>query len=140
MKAFIDINVLLDVLAQREPFYADAARLWSLAERGRITGFISVISFNNVYYVVRRAAGKGKAEAALTLIRDVFTAVDLTGQILGQAIDAGFGDFEDAIQFHSALHVEACCLVTRNPHHFPLDSVPILSPNEFLVTLDPSPK
>ncbi len=132
MTAFIDTNVLLDVLARREPFYAAAARLWSLAERGSITGFVSVISFNNIYYIVRKAEGKERAEGALTLIREVFTAVDLTGQILGQAIDADFDDFEDAVQFHSAVHVEASCLVTRNPDHCPFGSVPILSPNEFL--------
>ena len=137
IKAFIDTNVLLDVLARREPFYADAARLWSLCERGRVTGCVSVISFNNIYYVVRKAESKDRAEEALTLIRDVFTAVDLSAQVLGQAIDAGFDDFEDAIQFHSAVHAEASCLVTRNPDHFPFGSVPILSPREFLAVHDP---
>ena len=103
----MDTNVLLDVLAKRESNYADAARIWSLAERGKIEALISVISFNNIYYIVRRASNRKRAEQALQLMRNVFTAVPLSCQILGQAIDAGFDDFEDAIQFHSAVHADA---------------------------------
>jgi len=135
VKAFIDTNVLLDVLAQREPFYADAARIWALAERGLITGYISVISFNNIYYIVHKAGGKAKAEEALVRLRDVFTAVELTVQLLNQAIDARLADFEDAIQFHSAIRAQAICLVSRNPGDFPSDSIPVLSPASFLATM-----
>jgi predicted nucleic acid-binding protein len=49
MDVFLDMNVLIDVLAKREPFYVDSARIWTLAEQGRIKGFVSVISFNNIY-------------------------------------------------------------------------------------------
>lgn len=30
IKIFVDTNVMVDLLARREPFYADAARLFSL--------------------------------------------------------------------------------------------------------------
>ena len=135
MKVFVDTNVLLDVLAKREPFYQDAARIWSLAERGRIEGLVSAISFNNVYYVVRRASGRKSAEKALQLMRNVFVAVPLSVQILSQAIDGGLADFEDAIQFHSAIHAEADCLVTRDADHFPATDLPILPPAAFPAAL-----
>jgi len=134
MKAFVDTNVLLDVLAKREPFYADAARIWSLAERGQIEAQVSVISFNNIYYVIRRAADRKAADQALHLIRNVFTAVPLNTQVLSQAIDAGFSDFEDAIQFHSAVYADADCLITRDADHFPAGIFPVLSPAEFLAS------
>jgi predicted nucleic acid-binding protein len=135
MKVFIDTNVLLDVLARREPFYSDAARIWSLAERGRIEGLISVISFNNIYYVVRRASNRKSAERSLHLLRGVFTPISLSVQILNQAIDARSHDFEDAIQFHSAIHAEADCLITREADHFPTTDLPVLSPTAFLASL-----
>ena len=134
MKVFVDTNVLLDVLAKREPFYEDAARIWSLAERGRIEAQISVISFNNVYYVVRRGADRQAAEKALRLMRNVFMPVPLNAQVLSQAIDAGFSDFEDAIQFHSAVYAEAGCLITRDADHFPATAFPVLSPAEFFAS------
>ena len=134
MKVFVDTNVLLDVLASRDPFYTDAARIWSLAERGRIEGQVSVISFNNIYYVIRRAANRNAAEKALRLMRNVFTAVPLNAQVLSQAIDAGFSDFEDAIQFHSAVYASADCLITRDADHFPATAFPVLSPAQFLAS------
>jgi predicted nucleic acid-binding protein len=134
MKVFVDTNVLLDVLAKRKPFYSDAARIWSLAERGKIDAQISVISFNNVYYVVRRAANRQTAEEALLLMRNVFTAIPLDAKVLSQAIDAGFSDFEDAIQFHSAVFSSAEYLITRDAAHFPVTALPVLSPAQFLAS------
>jgi predicted nucleic acid-binding protein len=137
MRVFVDTNVLLDVLARREPFYADAARIWSLAERGKIEALISAISYNNTYYVVRRASNRRSAEKGLRLIRNVFTPVPLTIQVLNQAMDAGFEDIEDALQFYSALHAEADCLITRDADHFPSEDLPVLAPAAFLASLNP---
>jgi predicted nucleic acid-binding protein len=138
MRAFVDTNVLLDVLANRKPFYANSARIWTLAETGKIEALISVISFNNVYYVVRRASNRKSAEQALQLMRNVFVAVPLSVQILNQAIDAGFRDFEDAIQFHSAVHAKATCLITCDTDHFPAADIPIITPAGFLASLAPA--
>ncbi len=134
MKVFVDTNVLLDVLARREPFYGDSARLWSLAERGRIEALVSVISFNNVYYIVRKAETRKTAERSLRLLRSVFKPVPLDAQILNQAIDSDFADFEDAIHFHSAIHAEADCLVTRETKDYPTTDLSVLTPAEFLAS------
>ncbi len=135
MKVFVDTNVLLDVLAKREPYFTDAARIWSLAERAKLEAQVSVISFNNVYYVLRKVASRQVAEKALRLMRSVFTPVPLGAQVLSQAIDAGFRDFEDALQFYSALHADASCLITRDADDFPATALPVLSPAEFLSSL-----
>ena len=50
LRLFLDTNILLDVLLRREPFYRSAARVWTLAETGAHEGFVSAISFNNVFY------------------------------------------------------------------------------------------
>jgi predicted nucleic acid-binding protein len=55
MKVFFDTNVLIDVLAERDPFYRDSAILWTMAEQGRITGFVSVLSFTNITWCVGSA-------------------------------------------------------------------------------------
>ena len=132
MRVFVDTNVLLDVFAQREPFCADAMRIWTLAESGRIEASVSALSFSNCYYLVRKHSGRGNAEKAIRLLRDTFTPVDLTAQVLNQAIDAELNDFEDAIQFYSAMRARAACIITRNPDHFPRSHVGVFSPAEFL--------
>jgi predicted nucleic acid-binding protein len=125
-------NVLIDVLARREPFYADSAQVWTLAEQGRVTGFISVISFNNIYYVVRRLRTRVVADRMMVLLRDTFTPVALDKQILDQAIDGGFKDREDAIQYFSAIRAGVDCLVSRDARAFPKADLPIMTPHELL--------
>jgi predicted nucleic acid-binding protein len=132
MKLFLDTNVLLDVLARREPHSFAASRVWSRVEAQAMEGYISAVSFNNAHYVLRRASGPRPAHEALKLLRDVFTLVPLDEQILHRAIDSDFSDFEDAIQFFSALRAGADCLLTRNVRHFPAEPVSILTPDEFL--------
>jgi len=132
MKVFVDTNVLLDVLAHREPFYSASARIWSLAERGEVGAYISAISFNNVYYIVRKAEDKATAERAMRLLRDVFDSVAPDGKVINQAIDSAFCDFEDAVQFHSAIRAKAQFLITRNPGDFPRSKLSVVTPEEFL--------
>ena len=132
MNIFIGTNVLLDVLAKREPHYMAAAQLWTFSETGKHHGHISVISFNNIFYIVRKLSGRRAAQQALAILRDVFEPVTLDSQVLNQAISAGFADFEDAIQYHSALRADAKCLITRNVGHFPKSAIPVMTPVEFL--------
>jgi len=132
MNVFIDTNVLMDVLLERRPFVAESRKVWFLAERGKIAGLVSALSFPNIYYVVRKMLGGNKAASMMTLLRDTFTAVPLDEQILNQAIDAKFSDFEDAIQYYSALRADAECLLTRNVDHFPDSGLRVISPEEFL--------
>jgi predicted nucleic acid-binding protein len=129
---FVDTNVLLDVLARREPFYADSAQVWTLAESGRVTGFASALSLPNLFYLLRRAKGQAAARTAMALLRDIFQLVPLDVQITNQAIDAKISDFEDAIQLFSALRSGANVLVTRNPAHFPGGEIAVQTPAEFL--------
>lgn len=132
MKAFIDTNVLMDILFERKPFFDDAARIGTLAESGRLKAFASVISFNNCWYLMRKHAGRQAADKAVRYLRDVFAPVEFTAQVLNQAIDADFEDFEDAIQFHSAMRSGATSIITRNADHFPRQPLSILSPPAFL--------
>jgi predicted nucleic acid-binding protein len=128
----VDTNVLLDVLARREPFFTDSAKVWTLAETGQVTGFVSALSLPNLFYLIRRMQGPREARKALIGLRDIFSLVPLDVQITHQAIDAGISDFEDAIQFFSAIRADSAVLITRNPKHFPKDKVVVQTPGEFL--------
>jgi predicted nucleic acid-binding protein len=134
MKVLLDTNILLDVLAQREPFYADSARVWTLAETGKIAGFVSTLSLPNLFYLLRRGKGQKPARKTMSLLRDIFGLVPLDDQIIHQAIDSDMEDFEDAIQFYSAIRAGAAILVTRNPGDFHGEGVAIQTPTEFLAT------
>jgi len=134
MRLFVDTKVLLDVFGRREPFYEDSARIWTLAETGEVVGFVSAMSFPNIFYILRRAEGYRAARKAMGLIRDAFSLVPFDSQITNQAIDSDIKDFEDAIQFFSALRCAADVLITRNPKDFPDGDVAVQTPAQFLAT------
>ncbi len=132
MKAFVDTNVLMDVLTERQPFYDDAFAIWSLAEHRRILGIVSAISFNNLYYLIEKTASARKARRAMQMLRDTFSLAPLDEQTVTQTIDSDTRDFEDAIQFFSALRTDADALISRNPKHFPPGDIAVQTPREFL--------
>jgi predicted nucleic acid-binding protein len=131
---FVDINVLLDVLAQREPFYADAAGLWTLAESGQVSGCVSTMCLPILFYLLRRAKGAKGARKAISNLRDIFSLVPFDVQVTNQAIDADIQDFEDAVQFFCALRAGATTLIARNPKDFPTGDIAVQTPSEFLAT------
>lgn len=132
----IDTNVLLDVLTKRDRFYVSAAAIWSAAETGPISGAISAISFNNTYYIMRKYGGESAARKAVAALRGIFTVVPLDARIINLAIDSDLGDFEDAIQLHSAVRVGARYLVTRNPADFATEVLSVVCPDEYLAILE----
>jgi len=129
---FVDTNILLDVFAKRQPHYSKGMAVWSLVETSEVKGFVSAISYNNVYYVLNNAKNAEVARKAMVIIRDLFTTVPLDEKIINMSIDSDFADFEDAIQYFSAVRCDADCIITRNKKDFKLSDVPVLSPEEFL--------
>jgi predicted nucleic acid-binding protein len=133
MRILVDTNVLLDVLLARPPWATDAARVWYLAET-TLTGYVSVLSYANAYYVIRRAADRETADKALRLLRATFHLVAFDQGMLDQSLASDFPDFEDAVQYVCARKARVECILTRDAGHFASSAIPVLSPDQFLAT------
>lgn len=68
MRVLIDTNVVLDFLQEREPFVENAARLFERIDAGEIEGFIAATTITNIYYIVRRVAGRVVAQDAIAQV------------------------------------------------------------------------
>jgi predicted nucleic acid-binding protein len=132
MKIFIDTNVLLDVLLNRKDVAEESSCIWALCEKDTVKGYISAISFNNAHYVICKVHSRKKADQAMRTMLDSFNVVPLDDKILNRATDADFNDFEDSIQFFSALHCDADYIISRNIKDFPKEDIPVLEPKDFL--------
>jgi hypothetical protein len=132
MRLLVDTNILLDVLMMRQPLCIASAQVWTACETGGHHGGVSVISFSNCFYILRKHADRETAQRTLGLLQTVFTPVPLDAQLLALALAAGFADFEDAVQYHSATRFNADFLITRNITHFPKGPMRVLTPEEFL--------
>ena len=129
---FADTDIILDVLARREPFYPAAARLFSLAEKGDIQICVSSLAYANIYYIMRKARSSTIAVTTLKKLSRLVTILPVDEETVTLALDAGFPDFEDAIQYHAALKRGVACLVTRNGKHYKRSAIPICTAEEFL--------
>jgi predicted nucleic acid-binding protein len=131
--AFLDTNMILDHLADRQPFAEYAHRIFALAETGRLTISVSSLSICNLHYLLRKLVGN---EQALTLLRNLTQLTRITtvghSEIIS-ALGAGFKDFEDAVQTYSAEAGKShSAIVTRNKNDFVAGNIPIMTPEEFL--------
>lgn len=89
-----------------------------------------------MYYLLRRVVGNSKATTGLKAIRSVFTLVPLDQQLVDQALEGRFADFEDGIQACAALRANADCLVTRDPRGFKYSAVTVMTPEALIAVLD----
>jgi predicted nucleic acid-binding protein len=116
--AFVDTDIVLDLLARREPFYDAAARLFSLAETGIISLSVSSLTFANLYYILRKQVSARHAHDVLVSFKQLVTVLPVDDAVIEQALKAGFTDFEDAIQYVAALNAGCSALLTRNGRHY----------------------
>jgi predicted nucleic acid-binding protein len=131
MRVLLDTNILLDVLQERHPYHAAAARVWKLVEEKAIEGVVSAISFNNIFYIARKQSGRDKAMEAVRYVRRIFGITPLDAAVIDFALETNAPDFEDAIQVGSAKMVQADYVVTRNS----ADCVPTVTAEELLALL-----
>lgn len=131
-RPFIDLNILLDVLAQREPYAIASSQVWSVAETGQVHAMVSADSFSTLYYLLRRYSDAKTAKRGLSLVLDVFHVIALDEKMIRQSLQSTVKDFEDAVQYLCALHGPADCLVTRDIRHYRKAEIPVMKPEEFL--------
>ena len=132
MKIFLDTNVILDVLTKREPFYIDSSKVLTLVNEKIISGYISAITINNIYYILRKLKDKKTAKTFIIETLESFEIIALTKDILSQANKISIDDYEDGIQFFSALNCGCDFLITRNDKDYPKLGIKIMAPGEFI--------
>lgn len=134
---FMDTNVVIDFLADRQPFSLHAARLLELSINGKVSIYISAVSYNNIYYVLRQSLTNNATIKLLEELCEMTEITDVTKAIIKQSLKTDFKDYEDAIQYYCALSIsEIDFIVTRNTKDFKKSTLPVLTPAEAMVALD----
>jgi predicted nucleic acid-binding protein len=132
VRVFFDINVVLDLLLDREPFVKHSAFLISEVERGNITGILSATSITTIYYLVSKVLSKKRAKKTIDILLSLFEIAPVNRTVLETARDLNYKDFEDTVIYACALHSKANVLVTRNIKDFKSKEIPVLEPEDLL--------
>jgi len=133
---FLDSDVLIDVFANRGPFYENSAAILQLAETGKCLAFTSPLVIANVHYVLQRFSNKVVAGSAIRKIRTFVGVVDMNQRIVDRALNSDLPDFEDALQIYSAENAVMDLIVTRNSDHYKTSSISAMSPVEAMAVLN----
>ena len=132
MRLLLDTNVILDVVARRNPWWEDSAAVMSLLETDEIGGFIAAHSVTTLHYLAAKHLGHSQANATVIELLNIASVVPSDQTLLLRALSLGWNDFEDAVQAVSAVSAGADFIVTRNTTDFSASPVRPLSPSEFL--------
>ncbi|BAZ23759.1 PilT domain-containing protein [Kalymmatonema gypsitolerans NIES-4073] len=128
----LDTNIIVDVALERQPFFGNSEAVVSLVEQGQIEGYISASSFGDLFYIIRKEKGR---DLALEFLREIVTfcqvaIVDST--TINMALTVNFRDFEDAIQYSTAVLNRLDAIITRNPGDFPVTIPRIITPEQLI--------
>lgn len=135
-RIFVDTNIILDLLTSRVPHYAAAVRLFSAIEKGAVEAYTSSLSYANLHYILRKEVGSPKAIEVLKNLRKLLAILPVDDAVIDQALDSAFTDFEDAIQYYTALDNNISYLVTRNQKDFRTATIPVGTAAEILASLE----
>ncbi len=132
MKLFLDTNVMLDFLGEREPFYISAAKIATLADKRKLQIIVSALSFATVSYFLTKYEGLKNTKDKLRKFKIISGICELDELIIEKGLNSDFPDFEDSLQYFSALRAECDIIITRNGKDFKKSQIPIMTPDEFL--------
>ncbi len=128
---FIDTNIVLDLLQKRENFYEEAQTLFTLADTKQVKLYISALTVANTHYILAKTL-KIEARKVLSKFKVLVEILPINDKILSASLISNFSDFEDAIQYYTALENNIGLIITRNKKDFKNSSIPVLTAKEYL--------
>jgi predicted nucleic acid-binding protein len=134
-RVLVDVNVLLDVLADREPFAADSQAVLARIEAGELEGLVAAHTMTTLHYLLSKHLGKARSRKVLLDLLQVLRVVAVDEDRLRHALGLDWADFEDAVQAACAEKAEAQYVVTRDKRGFVKSAVKPISPAELLALL-----
>ena len=112
-RLFVDTNIVMDLLTNRQPFYSYAAKLFTLADKGNPKLYVSSVCFNNINYLLSKQYNRTVSKKILIQFKVLVTVLAVDDKIINLALNSSFNDFEDAIQYFTAIENKIPVIITR---------------------------
>lgn len=134
-RIFLDTNIILDFLGERENFYDPAAKVMTLADKKQISVFSSATSLTNAFYILSKFESKKTAWEKVRKFKLICGISVTDDEVVEKALNSDFKDLEDALQYFSAVATNCEILLTRNEKDFKNALIPVMDAESFLQTL-----
>ncbi len=133
-RLFLDTNIVVDLLSRREPFCHDAARLFELAYKKKVCFYVSPMTYATASYLLHKHGPDG-VNRLLSNLRQLSNVTVADEQTVDDALASSFSDFEDALQYYSALTMKVDAIITRNGGDFIHSKLPVMTAAEYLASI-----
>ena len=130
-RIFVDTNIVMDLLERREQFFQEAQELFTLADKNEVKLYVSALTIANAHFLLFKHL-KMEARKVLAKFKVLVEVLPTTDKILDLALASNQNDFEDAIQYFTAIEHDMEIIITRNKKDFKNLSLPILTAKEFI--------
>lgn len=135
-KLLIDTNIVLDLLSKRDDFYDSAAKIFSYADKHKLKLSVSSLTFANTNYVLSKQKTAKEAREILRRFKVLIRVLSLNDKIVELALnDDSFKDFEDGLQYYTALENNQDIIITRDLKDFKSSKIPVLTAEEYLISI-----
>lgn len=135
-KLFVDTNIVIDLLSRREPFFEEAATLFSLADKKQVELSISSLTIANTSYTLLRQMDSSKTKSIIRKLKLILEILPLDDKVVGLALnDDTFTDFEDGLQYFTAIENQQEVIISRNLKDFKNSIIPTMTAKQFIETL-----
>jgi predicted nucleic acid-binding protein len=138
MKVLLDTNIVIDYALERQPFWQNSEQIFLLLQQGSFDGYISASTVGDLYYIIRKQRGHIWTLNFLERLVKFCSVAAVDRSIISMALTANFKDFEDAIQYSTAVASQMDAIVTRNISDFTnATELQILTPNQLIQSITP---
>ncbi len=134
-KLFLDTNIVIDLLERREPFCRDAVQLFTMAYNEQVQLIVSPMTFSTASFLLHKHCPEG-VRNLLANFRRLAHVATRDEIIVDDSLASQFDDFEDAMQYYTALRDKADIIITRNGKDFIKSKLPVMTAKEYLATLE----
>ncbi len=134
-KIFVDTDICLDLLLQRQPYYKSAAQLFTFVDKKKIEAYVSSLSFSHIHYILRHDYSVNESRKVLSRFKVLTNVLAVDDKVIELALQSDFKDFEDGIQYYTAIENNIKVLLTRKLKDYRTATIPIMTTEEYLKSL-----
>ena len=132
IKIFIDTDIILDIVFERQPFFIHSQKILSLIEKNYFIGFTSSLILANCYYIISSIKNKNIAAKTISKLRSILTVLPFTDKEIGESLNSNIKDFEDGVQYFITIKNKLDTIITRNISDYKNVEINVFMPNDFL--------
>ena len=111
--------------------------MFSLADKKKLKLCVSSLTFANTNYILLKGKSPSEVKSVLRKLKLIVEVLPLDDKIVGLALnDVDYDDFEDGLQYFTAVENNLDMIITRNLKDFKKSKIPVMNPEQYIKTVE----